>query len=142
MISQVIQGYLWSKMLKIRDVVPNQHWPTNFIQSSKKVIFVTKHKFRRALPWQSFEFWPWIKIIASFPKNYKLKSQNLRIQLWSLQFSKFLNVSNVLLRLPLIKYAFLKSLFLLFFLRSRNKRFFFFFENPICNFSKLFFVLK
>jgi hypothetical protein len=54
---EVIQGYLWCKMLKLKGLVPNQHWRTDFIWSSKKIIFVTTHKFWKLLSWQNFVPW-------------------------------------------------------------------------------------
>ncbi len=37
--SEVIQGYLWGKMLKMRGLPPNQYWPADFFLSSKKNYF-------------------------------------------------------------------------------------------------------
>jgi hypothetical protein len=31
-------------MMKMRGLAPNQHWPTDFFPSSKKIIFVTTYK--------------------------------------------------------------------------------------------------
>ncbi len=35
--SVVIQGYLWGKLMKMRGLVPNQHWPTYFSDLQKKL---------------------------------------------------------------------------------------------------------
>ncbi len=74
--SEVIQGYLWGKMMKMRGLAPNQQV---FSDLQKKIIFVTTYKFRRALSRRNFEFCPWIKIKYCFQKKFfisKSKSRN------------------------------------------------------------------
>ncbi len=89
--SEVIQGYLWGKMLKMRGLMPNQHWPTYFIGSSKKLMFATTYKFQRVLSRRNLEFLPWIKTIYCFQKkvlNFKVKIQEFSSGACNFQFFK------------------------------------------------------
>jgi hypothetical protein len=70
--------------------VPNQHWPTYFIQPSQKNLFLQPHlNSKQHFPSGILNFCPKLKLYAVFKKSIEFQIQNLRIQLWSLQFSNF-----------------------------------------------------
>ncbi len=89
--SEVSQGYSWGKILKMKGFVPNQHWPTDFIWSSKKLFLQTHIISKEHYLSTILNFCPELKLYTVFKKSFKFQSQKLGIQLWSPQFSKFPN---------------------------------------------------
>jgi hypothetical protein len=76
-------------MMKMTGLAPNQYWPTDFFRSS---LFLQPHiNSEERYLGGILNFVPKLKLRPVFKKSFKFQSQNLGIQLWTLQFSKFQN---------------------------------------------------